>query len=400
MALQTGTGRIIAYKKEASFGTLPTNDSSAKQLRRVSFGLGLKKDAIRSAEIRRDYQRAAARHGMRKVDGTINGELTLGSYADFIGSALRRTFAAVAALSPLTNVTASVGAPQFVRASGSWITDGLRVGMTFRWTGWTTGGVANNDKNFTIIALTALNMTVAESVAAKASGDSVTATPVGKSTYVPLTGHVDDSYSFEDWAPAVTQSLRYLGNKVASVELDMPPNDKESIALGFMGVNRVTPKPTTQYFTSASAASTGQMQTGLSGSLYIGGVAVAILTAFKLSVSGDPEVRAVVGSNLSPDVFQGSVDVSGSMSVLWQSGTIDDYFDLEQEVPIVIQLLDTTSATSGFMNIAIPYAKISGGELDDNEKAVVQSFDFTARVGDGANGYEATTIWIQDSLAP
>ena len=105
MALQTGSNLILAYKKEATFGVLPANDATAKQLRRTKFGLSLKKDMIRSAEIRRDQQRSASRHAMRKVDGSIEGELSLGTYAPFIGSAFRRDFTAVSSLSALTNVT-------------------------------------------------------------------------------------------------------------------------------------------------------------------------------------------------------------------------------------------------------------------------------------------------------
>lgn len=400
MALQTGVGRVIAYKKESAFGTLPTNDSSAKKLRRVTFGLSLKKDVIKSQEIRTDYQRTAARHGMRKVDGAVNGEFSLGTYVDFIGSILRRLFATVTSLSALTNVTATVGAPQFVRSSGSWIADGLRVGMVVRCTGWTTTGTNNNSTNFTIIALTALNMTVAEAVAAKASGDSVVFTIPGKVTFIPPTGHTDESYSFEDWAPTVTQSLRYLGAKVGAISLDMPPNDKVSIGIEFTGQNRVTPVPTTQYFTSATAAGTSQMQAGLSGALYISGVAVGVLTAFKLKIDAGPEVQGVVGSTITPDVFTGPVDVSGSFSVLWQAGTFDGYFDLETEVPVIIKLLDTTAATSDFLTITLPFVKLSGGDYADSPKAIVQSFDFMARVApDTSAGYEATTIQVQDSLA-
>lgn len=400
MALQTGVGRVISYKKEATFGVLPANDSSAKKLRRVSFGLGMQKDLIKSEEIRTDYQRPAGRHGMRKVEGPIQGELSLGTYADFIGSALRKDFAAVSSLSALTNVTASSSAPQFVRAAGSWISDGLRVGMVVRCTGWTSGGTSNNSTNFTIIALTATQMTVSEAVAAKASGDSVVFSIPGKVSYVPTTGHTDQSYSFEDWAPAITQSLRYLGNKVSSFDIDMPPNDKASITFNFLGQDRVSPTPTAQYFTSATAAGTSQMQTGLSGSLYINGTAVGVLTSFKMTVDGGAEVQGVVGAKISPDVFMGPVEVTGSMSVLWYAGTIDGFFDLETEVPVVVKLLDTTAATSDFMTITLPFVKISGGNLADAQRAVVQSFDFSARVGpDTTLGYEATTIQIQDSLA-
>lgn len=397
MPLQTGVGLDIAYKKATTFGTLPTADSSAKKLRRVKFGVSLKKDAIRSAEIRKDYQRTAQRHAMRKVDGPIEGELSLGTYADFIGSTLRRNFAAVPSLSPLTNVTASASAPHFVRAAGSWISDGLRVGMTFRWAGWTTTGAANNAKNYTIVALTATGITVAETVAAKASGDSVTASIPGKVTYIPSSGHTNDDYAFEVWAPDALQSLRFLGCKFAGMDISLPPNDKASITFNVMGQDRQ--KAGTQYFTTATAAGTSQMQTGLSGTLWVAGVAVGVLTNLQLQVGGNMEVQGVVGSALTPDVFVGPLDVTGSISVLWKDSTFDGYFDDETPVPVVIQLRDSTGSATDFMNLVLPVVKLSGGDMPDAEKAIVQSFQFGASVGDGSNGYEATTLWVQDSLA-
>lgn len=397
MGLQTGTGLIIAYKKEVTFGALPTNDSSAKQLRRTRFGLGLTKDAIKSTELRRDFQRPASRHAMRRAGGDIEGELSLGTYAAFIGSGLRRDFAAVTSLAALINVTATVGAPQFVRATGSWITDGLRVGMTVRMAGWTTTGVANNAKNFTIIALTATQMTVAEAVAAKAAGDSVVVSIPGKCTYIPLTGHTNDSYAFEQWAPDAAQSRRFLGQRVGGLKFSSPANDKAMFTATLVGQDRTT--AATQYFTSASAAGTAQMQTGLLGSIYINGVAVGVLTSWDLTTTNGLDTVPVSGSPLTPDVFQGPIDVSGSFSVLWQDATMDGYFDNETEVPILLQLRDSTAAACDFLNLVLPANKISGGDAPDAEKAIVQSFSFTARVGDGSNGYEATTLFVQDSLA-
>lgn len=397
MALQTGIDLVVAYKKETTFGTLPTNDSTAKQLRRLSFSLGLTKDAIRSAELRADKQRTAIRHGMRKVAGDVQGELSLGTYADLIGSGLRRDFAAVSSLAALTNITAAAVAPQFVRATGSWITDGLRVGMTIRMTGWTTTGTANNSKNFTIIALTATNMTVAETVAAKASGDSVVVSIPGKSSYVPLTGHTNDSYAFEQWAPSAAQSRRFLGCRVGGLSFEMPPNDKATFTATMSGQDRS--QAGAQYFTSATAAGTAQMQTGLSGSLFVNGVQVAILTAFSLKTNNNLETQPVVGAAISPDVFQKGIDVSGSFSVLWQDSTFDGYFDSETEVPIVVQLRDSTASATDFINFCLPAVKVAGGSVPDGEGALVQSFEFVASVGAGTNGYQATTLFIQDSLA-
>ena len=399
MALQTGVNLGIAYRKETAFGVLPANDASAKKLRRTSFALGLKKDSIKSNEIVPDYQRRASRHGMRKIDGAIGGELSLGTYADFFGSILRKVFAAVAPLGALTNVTASATAPQFVRASGSWITDGLRVGMVTRQAGWTTTATANNTKNFTIIALTATQMTVAETVVAKASGDSIVVSIPGKVAYVPLTGHTNESYAFEEWAADAGQSLRFLGNKVATADINIPPNDKATVSFGFVGQER-SPSAASQFFTNAVAAGTTQMQTGVSGAVFVNGAATNVMTAFTLQLNGNLEAVGVIGSKITPDVFVGAVDVSGSFSTLWNGATFDGYFDNETEVPLIVRLLDSEAPACDFLVITVPAVKLSGGDMADAEKAVIQNFQYTASIGGGgANGYEATTIMIQDSLA-
>lgn len=399
MPLQTGVNVVIAYRKESAFGVLPANDASAKKLRRTSFGLGLKKDMAKSAEIVNDYQRRASRHTMRKVDGAVAGELSLGTYADFMGSILRKNFAAVAPLAALINVTASATAPQFVRAAGSWITDGLRVGMVTRHAGWTTTATANNAKNYTIIALTATQMTVAETVVAKASGDSIVVSIPGKVAYVPLTGHTNESYAFEEWAGDALQSFRYLGNKVGMMDINVPPNDKATVSFNFVGQDRVSPPPATQYFTNAVAAGTTQMQTGVSGAVFVNGVATNLMTAFQLQVNGNLDTVGVVGSAITPDVFVGAVEAGGSFSTLWNGPTFDGYFDNETEVPLIVRLVDSVLPAADFLSITMPAVKVSGGDIPDAEKALIQNFQFTTRLGDGTNGYEATTIMVQDSLA-
>lgn len=396
MAIQTGVGLKVAYKKETTFGVLPTNDNTAKYLRRLSSSLGLSKGAIRSEELRSDYQRAEGRHGMRTVGGDLAGELSLGSYADFIASAVRRNFTAVTNI-VLSTITASATAPHFVRAAGSWITDGLRVGMVIRMTGWTTTGVNNNSKNFTITALTATGITVAEAVAAKASGDSITLSVPGKVTYAPLTGHTNDSYTIEHWAPDAAQSHRFLGCRVNAVSINLPADAKAGITVGFMGRDRA--KAGTQYFSSAVNAPTTPMLTGLSGAMFIAGTPVALVTDAGLTIAGNMATRGVVGDNRSPDVFAGPIDVSGRMSVLFNDGVIDGYFDDETNVSVVLRLNADTLAAGDVLTLTVPKLKFNGGSYQDNPQAMEQQFEWSAAVGDGSAGFEATSLMVQDSVA-
>lgn len=398
MPIQIGVGLQVAYRKETAYGVLPVNDAQAKDLRRTKSGLTLAKDAIRSEEIRPDYQVVDMRHGMRKVEGPLDGELSLGTYADFIGSAVRRLFAAMTfAGGALTNITAAATAPHFVRAAGSWITDGLRVGMTIRMSGWTTTATANNARNYTITALTATQMTLAEPVVAKAAGDSITITIPGKGTFVPTSGHVNESYAIEHWAPDAGHSQRFLGCRVNTVGLNMPPNEKATISIGFMGRDRVT--AATEYFSSAVAVGTNGIQTGLSGLLLVNGTAVGLLTSLSINLNNNCTTQGVVGSNTTPDVFPGRCDVSGSFSVLYDSATFDGFFDSEAQLSLIVKFNNDTGIGTDFMTLVLPRIKLAGGQMQDSQQAIVQSFEFTGLRGDGSNGFESTTLWLQDSLA-
>jgi len=78
-----------------------------------------------------------------------------------------------------TNISAVASARKFVRASGSWLSDGFVVGQSVKSSGW-TGGTANNKHARTITAVSATDMIFAGADGADmvddAGGESVTVT--------------------------------------------------------------------------------------------------------------------------------------------------------------------------------------------------------------------------------
>src|SRR5690348_14303670 len=95
--IATGVGKQLRYKVESTWGVAPSA-SGAQLLRRVTSDLSLKKQTYESNEVISHLQRVEFRHGIRSVEGSINGELSPGTYKDFMAAALRRAFAAVAAI--------------------------------------------------------------------------------------------------------------------------------------------------------------------------------------------------------------------------------------------------------------------------------------------------------------
>lgn len=389
MTIQTQVLTKVIRKKETTYGALPLA-AGAREMRKVSDSLQLKKNAIASTAVQTNAQRPLPRHGGRTVDGSFGFEFALGLIEDFIGSVVRRDWTAVPPLTGLT-VTASATGPHFVRSTGSWLSDGLALGMLVKFTGFTAGAAVNNNKLFTIIALTALNMTVAETVVAAASSPSIGLAVPGKVTYIPETGHTNDSYAIEKFYSAVSESYRFTGQRVASINFGLNADDKVSADVAFMGQDRQ--KDVTQYFTSPAAAGGGDMLVTPSGLVVINGVASKVCTNFTLNINGNASVGKTVGSNITPDVFMDTIDVGGQASFYYEDGVMDTYFDGEQIVSLINRLDD---GIGGAFVFAMPVVKISGGG-ESGDKEIIRQYDYAAGPNAAGVGAGKSTILLQDT---
>ena len=398
MATATGINKTVSYKKETAFGELPVVTTGAQTIRRVSSTFNLTKETYQSEEIRTDYQLVDMRHGVRSVEGSLSGELSAGTYADFLASALARNWtAATPSALGSTTIAALTGTYTITRTTGSWLTDAVRVGNVIRLTGFAT---ANNDANLLVIALTATVATVvalngvALTPETVASGGAFEAT--GKSTYAPTTGHTDDSYTFEEWYADIGQSEVTVGNKINTIGVSLPATGLTTIDLSFMGQD-LKQRGTSEFFTSPTAQNTNGIFAAVNGALIVNGAPVALVTGANFNINRNLTSEAVVGSNIKPEIYEGRIIVDGDFTTLYQDGTFAGYFDDETEISLVIALTANNLPNSEFMSFTIPRLKLSTDTKDDGEKGIVSSNSFQALKGFGTNGFEATTMMIQDS---
>lgn len=402
MAIASGVAKSVRYKVEATYGTAP-GAGGGQLLRRVTSDLGLTKETYQSNEIRADYQVADFRHGIRRVGGTLKGELSPKTYADFMAAALRRDFAAVSAISSLSITIAGSGPYTITRATGSWLTDGVKIGHVVRLTaGSFTAG--NLNKNVLVTGLTATVITGivlnASTMTAEGPIASSTLTVVGKQTYVPTTGHTDKSFYFEHWFSDVAQSEQFSGVKINSIDISLPPTGISEISLGLMGKDIAT--GTSAYYTSPTAATSTGVMAAVNGVVLVGGTQVAILTGMSIKIDGGYSGDPVVGANTVPNVFPGRVRVTGNFTAYFQDATMRDYFVNETEISIVAAFTTANDANADFLSFAMPRVKVGSATKDDGEKGIIQSFDFTAlynSAGGTGTSSEATTLFVQDSQA-
>lgn len=403
MTLAAGIFKQVAYKVESTYGTVPSA-ASAQSLRRVQSTLGLSKDTYKSNEIRSDMQVSDFRHGVRKVSGNIQGELSPKTYADFIAAALKRDFAAVTAITGASLTIAGSGPTYTVtRAAGSFLTDGVKIGDIIRLSVGSLNAL-NLAKNLMVTALTATVATVivpnASALVAEGPIAGCTVTVTGKKTFIPTTGHTDKSWSIEHWHSDVSLSEVYSGCKVNKVAINLPPTGMATIAMDFMGKDITT--AASQYFTSPTAATTTGVLAAVNGVLRVNGTTVAIITGLSVEISPEFTSAPVVGSNTISNIFPGTVKVSGQAVAQFQDATLRDVFINETEVDLYAVFTTTNDSAADFVQIALPRVKFGGASKNDGTGSIVQTIPFTAlynSTGGAGISKEATTISIQDSQA-
>ena len=400
MPVAKGTAKVIAYKKETTWGAL-AGATLGKQIRRVTGNFNLTKDTYESSEIRTDRQLADYRHGIRKADGSLNGELSPSSYSDFMQTLLARDFTTGAIATGLTITIAATGSLWTVtRTAGSWITDSILVGKVIALTGGTLN-VLTTGKNILVVAATALVLTVKvlnnTNLFTDTAVTTVTATVRGKDTFVPASGHTDQSYTIEEWFSDIAQSEVYTGVKIGSMNTQLPATGLATVDFSLQGKD-LAQTGTSQYFTTPTAQGTNGIFASVQGAVVVNGQPVALITSADFSVERALEAAVTVGSNSAADIFTGRIKAMGNLSVYFQDATFRDYFNAETPVSLVFALTTSDAANADFISYVLPKVKLGSFTKADAELGLTASASFQALLNDVASGgLPLTTVAVQDS---
>ncbi len=404
MALAENVAAEIRYIPEVTWGTAPAGSDPSQSLRRVSTTLSLTKDTYASAEVNSHRQIQDFRHGTRRISGDISGELSPKTYSDFVEAATRGTWAAQAdvtqATGAMSSATLSVASNVITASAGSFITSGLTVGMVIR---LTAGFVAGNmNKNLTITAITATTITVVGATLTDEAGPIATWTidVPGKSVYIPASGHVNRSFSVEVNYSDIDVSELYTGVRVGRMQIGLPASGMSTMTIGLMGKDgSYLNGANAPYFTNVTAPTSTGILAAVNGSLLVAGVAVGVVTGMELTLDLAPQSDAVVGSNNVPEIFLGTSNLSGNLTVLFQNTDFLNYFDDETEVSVMLRMDVDSSANSDFIQIVLPRIKFgTAGISRQGNGGIPITMSFQALKKATTTGWPATTLLIQDSL--
>lgn len=226
----------------------------------------------------------------------------------------------------------------------------------------------------------------------------------GKILIVPQSNHTTDSFTLEDVFRDINVSRQYIGCRVSKISVDVQPNGIASIVVSFLGQRGE--ESTAAYFTNPTDLTQSGKLAGVKGVLQVNKRAVGLVTAFKLDIDLGASSEPVLGAKFAPDVFIGTIAVSGSFTMYFQDKTMIDAVRNGTDLSLALRMDAEEAVGSDYLTFILPGVKVTSTELDDGAKNIMQTLNFDAfpAVWDAQSQIDnalkvATTMIVQDTLA-
>ena len=394
---QTGKNVFVDYKVEATLNTAPSNTSAERLRLTPSPGLTLRKQAIRSNEIRADYMTTVPRHGSRDIAGSYSGELSAGSWNTILAAVARATIVAAAtiteATASLTDIVFGTNtASATTTSAGGYVSAGIRVGDVFRVTG--TGG-ANDDLNAQVMAVATHTVTVHDGAfTADSSGATSFSLTIGNKITNGSTP-IRTSYYVDEYNQDIDLSEAFGGVRFTGFTINGSPNGMADITVDAMGmsVNALASGASPYY--SSPTEYTSDPLVFADAIISLRGTKIAVATSFSLNYRVTAQTLPVIGSDVTPDVFDNEARLSGSFSVLREDlANLSSYAD-EDEIELHVLLQEATAAPKGFIGIHVPKLKFMNLDAPlGSDGAMTETIQWEAGFKASATGYDQTLINI------
>jgi len=410
-----GVNKVVAFGTETTFGVAST--AAGQQLRRVTSNFALNTSLIPSAEIIPSQQIRDSRQGPRAVSGTLNAQLSPGTYSLFMAALLRGTFTALPSTGTLTDLLMNSN-------GGALPPYTFIVGSAATVLGPETGGIGYENGDMLMLSTLTGTQAPDNSIPWQVQGNQnggkslltfwglgnpspvlfagggVTGKIVGaaKRLITPAAGSLlFPSFTIEEYQSDVGISDLFLGCMPTQMQIQLPARGWCSMNMTFLGQNMT--ESTSQFFTGAAVPTTAPSMMMLGGSIQYASTQIAYMVSASISISAAAQNDPVIGEQLSPYIFLGNISCTGSFQTLLTTDTMTTDFLAENEVSLSFILATANSPTAGFITIWLPRVKLGAATKQDSPTAITRSYTFQALENVTVPYAPDSTVCIYDSGA-
>ncbi len=361
MTIASGARTRLVYIEEVTLGTTP-GTPAMKVLRSTGMNINPTKNVLGSSEIRADRQIADERHGFSSVEGTIPFELSRAAYDDFLAAMFASAWAAVT-ITGSPDLAAASGTDVISGATATFIDDGLEAGHIITVAGFSDPANNGTMRVLSVDSETAITVDATLVTEAEAAGPSITVPGQTLKVGTTLTG-----LSIERQFLDLVQHQVFSGVALNTMSLSIQPDSIVGGTFGLLGMVAAAMSGT-PLDADPTAAATNSPFSSFDGTLYEGGSTIAVATGLDIALDNGRSLEPVIGTSTSPSVFEGSLDVTGNLTVFFEDAVLLNKFVNETESSLWLKLDDING--TDFMNIVLPRVKYNGGAIDPPQEGPV-----------------------------
>jgi hypothetical protein len=370
MALASGANVGVSYIPEVVHGVTP-DTPTMKALRVTGRNINLQRATLTSNERRNDRQIADLRHGFNQLSGSLGFELSLEAFDDWLEGALGGTWATAATTGSTSLATNSTG-NKIIRTAGSFISDGFMVGDVVTLSGFATAG--NNGETI-IIDVTALQLTVVKTLVTDVAAATRSVVASGKKLKI---GQTLKTYTIERRFVDIDQYQVFRGCAINQMSFNVQPDQIVGGTFDVIGMSSLGFSGTSLDDSPVDAPSNSPFD-AFTANVYVDGGINTVVTGFNFSLNNQRSVNPVIGTKFSPDVFEGTCQITGQLSAYLEDASFYNYFYNEAEVSLFAKLPDPGG--TGFIVLQLPRIKLSSGDIDPQQQGpIVVQYNFQALV--------------------
>lgn len=155
---------------------------------------------------------------------------------------------------------------------------------------------------------------------------------------LPGTTPAKRSFTFEQYLQDNDTAELFTGCRVNTMKVTLAPDGMAGVEFGIDGTNMtLLTGAAAPYFTSPTESTTGGM-VAVDAAITLGGVSTLDFTACDFTLDLHGSSQRVIGSTISPDVYQGNMTLAGSITALRSSAARQQAYLDETEVALILAL--------------------------------------------------------------
>lgn len=403
-----GKNVSIRYKVESVFGT-PVTGASGEELRfhEGSPMLTLERQTIEDPESRDDGMTSMFRLGSKRVTGGYRGTLSVGSWNTLLAALFRNTITAATTITynngaGLTSIQVTGTNTIVMVGTTTFLTSGVKVGDVIRLANMSTAANDNVNAVVSAISVDGLTITVLGTPFTIQAADTACTLTIQKKL-TNSTTLTRSSYTFEHYFATLDESEQFAGCRVVSMKLTWQPNNVVMVEFGLVG-------KTMAILGTASApgltAPTEYVSIGLvvaDASIYLAGATIATVTGGELMFDLGGEGVDVVGSDSTPDVYEGNMRVSGTITAVRTALTgshLARFLAETDNVELSLMFVEPDAAVPiDFFHVFIPrlkYAGVTPGGIGTTAP-VIETIPIRAGIKATTAGYDSAMATLSMS---